>query len=75
MGLFDLSTEPYKDCCALISKSPRTKSRADALQHMETHHLSNYQQLIDDTLDEMTEVVYRFGQLVSINKQAIKSDE
>lgn len=66
LGLFDLCREPYKDCCALISKSPRTKSRADILERMETLHLSQYQQLIDDTLAEMTEVVYRFGELETI---------
>ncbi len=67
LGLFDLCCEPYKDCCALISKSPKTKSKASALQRMESQHLSNYQQLIDDTLADMTEVVYRFGQLEEVN--------
>ncbi len=68
LGLFDLCREPYKDCCALISKSPKTKSRADVLKRMENQYLGDYQQLIDDTLSEMTEVVYNFGKLEVINK-------
>jgi len=66
LGLFDLCCEPYKDCCALISKSPKTKSKAVVLQKMEEKYLGDYQQLIQDTLAEMTEVVYNFGQLEAV---------
>ena len=64
LDLFDLCREPYKDCCALISKSPRTKSKHAILDKMEREHLSNYEELIQDTLDETTTLVYNFGQLV-----------
>ena len=64
LDLFDLCREPYKDCCALISKSPRTKSKHAILDKMEREHLSNYEELIQDTLDETTTLVYHFGQLV-----------
>ncbi len=66
LDLFDVCREPYKDCCALISKSPRTKSKAEILEKMEQQHLIDYQELMDDTLAEATEVVYQFGQLESI---------
>ena len=66
LDLFDICCEPYKDCCALISKSPKTKSKATVLQKMEEKYLGDYQQLIQDTLAEMTEVVYNFGQLQAV---------
>jgi thiamine biosynthesis protein ThiI len=63
LGLFDVCCEPYKDCCALISKNPRTKSKANLMERLENNHLGNYEELITETLAEMTEVVYKFGQL------------
>lgn len=64
LNLFDLSRQPYKDCCALISKTPKTKSDHQTLQQIEQQHLPNYQQLIDDTLAETTRLTYNFGKLV-----------
>ncbi|TDR18451.1 tRNA uracil 4-sulfurtransferase ThiI [Marinicella litoralis] len=63
LDLFDVCCEPYKDCCALISKSPKTKSKTELLSKLETSFLANYEALISDTLSEMTEVVYNFGHL------------
>ena len=63
MGLFDVCCEPYKDCCALISKNPRTRSKADLLEKLEHNHLPDYAEIMADTLAEMTEVVYNFGEL------------
>ncbi len=64
LGLFEVCREPYKDCCALISKSPRTKSKFNVLDKLETQYLEGYSDLIRDTLDETTTLVYNFGQLV-----------
>ncbi len=63
LGLFDVCCEPYKDCCALISKNPRTKSDARLMNKLEQNHLINYEELITDTLSEVTEVIYNFGEL------------
>ncbi|MGJ8662689.1 MAG: tRNA sulfurtransferase, partial [Marinicella sp.] len=68
LGLFDICCEPYKDCCALISKNPRTKSKAELMEKLEINHLSNYEELMTDTLNETTQVIYNFGQLVEINQ-------
>jgi len=70
LDLFDVCCEPYKDCCALISKNPRTKSRPDLLERLEINHLADYQDLIDDTLSEMTEITYQFGELVEVKTAA-----
>jgi len=63
LDLFDVCCEPYKDCCALISKSPKTKSKAEMMVKLENRFLDNYEELIVDTLNDMTEVIYNFGQL------------
>lgn len=66
LDLFDVCCEPYKDCCALISKTPKTKSKAEMMTRLENSYLDNYEDLIVDTLNDMTEVVYNFGQLEHI---------
>ncbi|MCB1583335.1 MAG: tRNA 4-thiouridine(8) synthase ThiI [Xanthomonadales bacterium] len=67
LDLFDVCCEPYKDCCALISKNPRTKSKADLMEKLEVNHLDDYEELIVETLAETTEVAYRYGQLLYKN--------
>ncbi len=73
LGLFEVCREPHKDCCALISKNPRTKSRSDALAKMEQDYLSDYQSLIDDTLNDAIVLTFYFGQLV--NKQKVDTEQ
>jgi Thiamine biosynthesis ATP pyrophosphatase len=68
LGLFDVCREPHKDCCALISKNPRTKSRSYVLENMEQEHLSNYQELIDETLADAQVLTFYFGRLVDKQK-------
>ncbi len=65
LGLFEVCREPHKDCCALISKNPRTKSRGDVLEKMEQTHLSDYEQLIENTLKDATVLTFYFGQWVN----------
>lgn len=52
IGTYELSIEPYKDCCALISRHPRTHSDPDYLVKLEQRLFPNYQKLIDQTLAE-----------------------
>lgn len=49
---FELSTEPYKDCCALLSRNPRTRSVHRHLSALEEKLLPNYDHLIATTLAE-----------------------
>ncbi len=67
LDLFEICCEPYKDCCALISKNPRTKSKADLMEKLEVNHLEDYEELIEDTLAEMTEVAYSYGRVIYKN--------
>lgn len=64
LGLFDLCVEPYKDCCALISNSPKTKSENEKLDYIEARFLEDYEQLITDTLEEKQVIAYQFGKRI-----------
>lgn len=61
LGLYDLCREPYKDCCALISAKPRTKTRDYILSKIEQQHMPDYQDLIEQSLSDRLEIVYEFG--------------
>jgi thiamine biosynthesis protein ThiI len=52
IGTYELSIEPYKDCCALITKHPRTASKHYELAEIEKRIFPDYDKLIDQTLDE-----------------------
>lgn len=64
LDLFEVCTEPYKDCCALISNSPKTKSIHDKLEAIERTHFEDYSELIEDTLAEKQVVAYQFGKRI-----------
>lgn len=67
IGTYNISIEPYKDCCSLIGKNPRTKSRHENLQVLEAAVFSDYERLISDTLNDMTCLQFDCGKLVSID--------
>ncbi|HFC30142.1 MAG TPA: tRNA 4-thiouridine(8) synthase ThiI [Oceanospirillales bacterium] len=64
LGLFDVCVEPYKDCCALISNSPKTKSLHEKLDNMEQQFLADYDELIENTLAEKQVIAYNFGKRI-----------
>ncbi|MBF8269325.1 MAG: putative tRNA sulfurtransferase [Gammaproteobacteria bacterium] len=64
LGTYDISIEPYKDCCALIARNPKTKSRHDRLTQLEATHLPDYAGLLDKTFADMLCLEYRYGELV-----------
>jgi thiamine biosynthesis protein ThiI len=64
LGLFDICVEPYKDCCALISGSPKTKSIHERLEYTENKYFEDYDELIADTLAEKQIVAYQFGKRI-----------
>jgi tRNA uracil 4-sulfurtransferase len=53
IGTYEESIKPYKDCCAIISRHPRTRSRHATLTDLEQRLFPDYQKLIDETLKEM----------------------
>jgi thiamine biosynthesis protein ThiI len=64
LGLFDVCVEPYKDCCALISNTPKTKSLHEKLEHMEETFFDDYDELINDTLTEKQVIAFNFGKRI-----------
>lgn len=58
---FELSIQPYKDCCSIFQRNPRTVSDHKELTEMESHLFSNYEKLIDDTIGDMFWITYRYG--------------
>lgn len=65
IGTFDLSVEPYKDCCALLSRSPKTISYHERLTGIEERELPDYTALIDETLAGGVRLEYRLGRRVN----------
>lgn len=63
LGCYEISIEPYKDCCALIARHPKTKSRPERLARLEAELLPAYDQLIDRTLADMVCLEYCYGEL------------
>jgi tRNA uracil 4-sulfurtransferase len=61
IGTFDISIEPYKDCCALIGRHPRTSSDHEAMAAWEARLFPDYEQLIERTLADAVVVKLEHG--------------
>lgn len=73
IGSHDLSVEPYKDCCSLISTNPEIKSKPHVIQKFEERWIPDYQGLIDRTLDDAYCYDYECGK--KVNAYPIRSVE
>ncbi|NIR30523.1 MAG: tRNA 4-thiouridine(8) synthase ThiI [Gammaproteobacteria bacterium] len=62
IGTFDISVEPYKDCCSIIGRHPKTRSRHEALNDEERHLLPDYEGLIERTLQDAVVLEYECGE-------------
>jgi thiamine biosynthesis protein ThiI len=65
IGTFENSIQPYKDCCALIEQSPRTRSRHEKLSAEEDRTLPDYDELIRQTLADARRLDFQCGEPVS----------
>lgn len=52
IGTYQESIKPYKDCCAIIARHPRTRSKHEQLADIEDKVFASYPKLIDQTLAE-----------------------
>ena len=60
IGTFDISTEPYDDCCSyLVPPRPETKAKRDEVLAVE-EKMGDWQNLIDKALDEAEVEKFRF---------------
>lgn len=52
IGTYELSIQPYKDCCSLIARHPKTKAKLHEV--LEAEKLLPSEQLVEHCLNEMT---------------------
>jgi len=64
IGTYDLSIQPYKDCCALVDRHPRTKSRHEAVSRIESEEFADYERAIEDSLADAVVLDYECGEQV-----------
>ena len=61
IGTYEISIEPYKDCCALIAGNPKTRSIHEDLLTLERKLLPDYKQLIKRTMEDLTCLEFECG--------------
>lgn len=66
IGTYEISIQPYKDCCALLSDSPRTRSDPRRMADLEEKLIpaADYQALIEATLADTVCIEYNCGELI-----------
>jgi len=65
IGTYETSIEPYKDCCALLSRKPRTRSRHEDLEALERELLPDYEGLLDRTLADAARLELDSGRVAA----------
>ncbi len=66
IGTYDISIEPYKDCCALYARRARTRTRDEAISVLEDRLFPNYAGLVERSLRDALWGRYECGELVSV---------
>jgi thiamine biosynthesis protein ThiI len=61
IGTYHTAIEPYKDCCSLFQRNPRTVSSHKPLQNLEDQLFSDYAKTISNTLADMFWIEYKYG--------------
>jgi len=51
IGSYETSIQPYKECCSLMSKNPKTKTRKNIVEKYE--NVLNFKQIISDTYEKI----------------------
>ncbi len=75
IGTYEISIDPYKDCCALIAGNPKTRSTHEALVELEQTLIHDYPQLMARTLQDMTVLEFAYGERVTPNINTHKQEE
>ncbi len=65
---FELSIQPYKDCCSIFQRNPRTVSDHQELSRMESNLFPDYAKMIDQTIEDMFWISYSYGKSRRGNK-------
>ncbi|HJS72671.1 MAG TPA: tRNA uracil 4-sulfurtransferase ThiI [Vicinamibacteria bacterium] len=70
IGTYDISIEPYKDCCALYARRVKTRTREEALSVLEARLFPDYAGLVERTLRDTLWGRYECGELLSMGTLA-----
>ncbi len=70
IGTYDLSIEPYKDCCALYTRRVKTRTRDQALSVLEERLFPDTPGLVEQSLRDALCGRYECGELVSVDAVA-----
>ncbi len=65
IGTYDISIEPYKDCCALYARRVKTRAREGAVSLLEARLFPDYPALLERSLEDTLWARYESGVLVS----------
>ncbi len=60
---YESSIQPYKDCCSLFQRNPRTVSDHDELSKLESQIFSDYEKMITQTLEDMFWISCKYGKI------------
>jgi len=58
---YPISIEPYKDCCALISRNPNVASKSNELNRLEEEIFPDYRSIIMDSIRDMITLNFQMG--------------
>ena len=64
IGTYDISIQPYKDCCALYARRVKTRTRDSILSSIEDENLPQYEELVAASLNDAMWGEYDCGELL-----------
>jgi thiamine biosynthesis protein ThiI len=66
ISTYEISIQPYKDCCALIGRHPRTRTQPEAASRLEAEMFPDYERLMEQTFADMVRYDLECGRLVGV---------
>ncbi len=66
IGTYEISIEPYKDCCALYARRAKTRTRDETVSVLEERLFPNYAGLVERSLSDTLTGRYECGELISV---------
>lgn len=68
ISTYEISIQPYKDCCALIGRHPRTRTRPGVAARLEEEMFPDYEQIMDQTFADIVRYDLECGRLVGTDE-------
>jgi thiamine biosynthesis protein ThiI len=74
IGTYEISIQPYKDCCALFGRRPKTKTYDEPLAALERRLLPDYRALVKRSIGDLMWGAYDCGELVSVGQKVSEAN-